>query len=66
MIILIVNIQSLEEFENIGKIVGVFVEIDKKCKNCLKVIVENNFEKYVIRCFKCKWKYRIEFFLDDI
>lgn len=62
----IANIQSLEESENIGKIVGAFVEIDKKCKNCLKVIAENNLEKHVTRCPKCKWKHRTELLLDDI
>lgn len=66
IIISIVNIQSLEEFENIGKIVGVFVEIDKKCKICYKVIVEFNFGKYFIKCFRCNWRQIIEFFLDDI
>lgn len=62
----IANIQSLEESENIGKIVGAFVEIDKKCKNCLKVIAENNLEEHVTRCPKCKWKHRTELLLDDI
>lgn len=59
----IANIQSLEESENIGKIVGAFVEIDKKCKNCLKVIAENNL---VTRCPKCNWKHRTELLLVDI
>lgn len=62
----IANIQNLEESENIGKIVGAFVEIDKKCKNCLKVIAENNLEEHVTRCPKCKWKHRTELLLDDI
>lgn len=62
----IANIQSLEEYVNIGKIVGVFVEINKKCKNCLKVIAENNLDKSVTRCPKCNWKQRTELLLDDI
>lgn len=65
-ITLVAHLQSLEESENIGKIVGAFVEIDKKCKTCLKVIAESNLGEPVTKCLMCKWKHRTELLLDDI
>lgn len=35
----IAHLQSLEEYENIGKIVGAFVEIDKKLELVLKLLL---------------------------
>lgn len=65
-ITLVAHLQSLEESENIGKIVGAFVEIDKKCKTCLKVIAQSNLGEPVTKCLKCNRKHRTELLLDDI
>lgn len=62
----IAHLQSLEESENIGKIVCAFVEIDKKCGTCYKVIAESDVGKYVTKCSKCNWKQKSELLLDDI
>lgn len=62
----IANIQSLEESENIGKIVGAFVEIDKKCKTCYKVIAESNLGIHFTKCPRCNWRQITELLLDDI
>lgn len=62
----IAHLQSLNETENIGKIVGAFVEIDKKCGTCFKVIAESNLGEHVTKCPKCNWKQRTELLLDDI
>lgn len=62
----IAHLQSLVESENIGKIVGAFVEIDKKCGICYKVIAESDVGKYDTKCSKCKWKQKSELLVDDI
>lgn len=62
----IAHLQSLEDSENIGKIVGASVEIDKKCNTCYKVIAESNLGKHVTKCPKCNWKQTTELLLDDI
>lgn len=62
----IAHLQSLVDSENIGKIVGAFVEIDKKCNSCYKVIAESNLGKHVTKCPKCNWKQTTELLLDDI